>query len=84
MTAVREPEEEQWRIRRSATRPLARGWEFFRRLAVFAAIAAGLWVVYAIVTDDWTRTPWPIWPTLAMAVAVAIDAWKTFGSRPRS
>ena len=60
-----------------------RSHEFFNHLAVFAVIAAGLWVVYALVTDDWGRRPWPIWPTLVMGVAVVIDAWKTFGSRAR-
>ncbi len=53
---------------------------FYGRVAVFAAIAAGLWIIWAVVTDDKTGTPWPIWPTLGMGVAVAIDAWRMFGA----
>ena len=58
----------------------ARRREFYRRLAVFAAITAALWVIWALVTDDRSGTPWAIWPSLGMGVAVAIDAWKTFGA----
>ena len=53
-----------------------------RDVAVFAAVTALLWVIWAIVTDDRASgIPWPVWPTLGMGIAAAVDAWRTFGER---
>jgi 4-hydroxybenzoate polyprenyltransferase len=70
--------------RQAAYSAIKRRREFVRNVIAFAAISVLLWIIWAITSEDRSGVPWPVWPTLGVAIAAAISAWQTFGDRPIS
>ena len=67
-------------LRDLALRRLKKRQDFRAHLVVFIVVNGFLWALWAVLslTNDWTF-PWPIFPTLAWGIGLALNAWDVYG-----
>lgn len=72
-------------VREQAIANLKRKRRFAQALVAFVTVNGVLWIVWSL-TDRTTggSMPWPAWVTAIWGFFLALDAWKAYGSWPRS
>ncbi len=72
-------------LRQEAIASLKRKRKFGENVIGYASVNGVLWLIWAL-TDRSTdgSMPWPAWVSLVWGFFLAMDAWRTFGSWPRS
>jgi hypothetical protein len=55
---------------------------FWRQLGLFVVLSAFLVLIWEMTSDGGYF--WPIWPMAGFGIAIAFQAWNTFGQRPIS
>lgn len=56
--------------------------DFKAHLVVYVVVNAFLWLLWVFTDDAKSGVPWPIWPTLGWGIAIVLNAWNVYGSRP--
>ncbi len=80
-----EPVTEDEGLRQEAISSLKRKRRFFEDMVAYVAVNGVLWLIWAL-TDRSVDggMPWPAWVSVIWGFFLALDAWKAFGSWPRS
>jgi hypothetical protein len=72
-------------LREEAIASLKRKRRFGENVIAYVSVNGVLWLIWAL-TDRSTDggMPWPAWVSLVWGFFLAMDAWRAFGSWPRS
>jgi hypothetical protein len=72
-------------LRKEAIASLKRKRRFTENVITYVTVNGVLWVIWAL-TDHTSGggVPWPTWVSAIWGFFLAVDAWKAFGSWPRS
>jgi hypothetical protein len=80
-----EPVSEDEALRQEAISSLKRKRRFAENAVAYVAVNGVLWLIWALSDRSVDGgIPWPVWVTAIWGFFLALDAWKTFGSWPRS
>jgi len=72
-------------LRNQAIASLKRKRRFAENLVGYVTINGALWLIWALTDRSRDGTmPWPAWVSAVWGFFLVMDAWKAFGSWPRS
>jgi hypothetical protein len=80
-----EPVSEDEALRQEAISSLKRRRRFTENAVAYVTVNGILWLIWALSDRSVDGgVAWPAWVTVIWGFVLALDAWKTFGSWPRS
>ncbi len=80
-----EPVDEEEALRQGAIARLKRKRRFSEDAVAYVAVNGVLWLIWALTDRSLDGgMPWPAWVSVIWGFFLALDAWKAFGSWPRS
>jgi 2TM domain len=80
-----EPVTEEEGLRQEAIASLKRKRRFAEDTVAYVAVNGVLWLIWALTDRSLDGgMPWPAWVSIIWGFFLALDAWKAYGSWPRS